>query len=139
MSSSRRNRVAWDEDNLAENEEYRRTHPVTMHIDEPKTPFIHVDDDVEEDVEERSHCYWDADINAYAKEVKDRVLHDTTDAPKAPVRKGRPMLADGTVTGDLERDKHDRDFKKMRRAVYADEGKKFKNLLSKGNADVEDN
>ena len=40
MAEQPRKKVVWDEGNLTENEEYRRLHPVTMRIDEPKTPYV---------------------------------------------------------------------------------------------------
>ncbi len=38
--SSARRAVVFDEANLRENQEWLAAHPVTMHIDEPKTPFV---------------------------------------------------------------------------------------------------
>ncbi|KAG5490540.1 hypothetical protein JKF63_00660 [Porcisia hertigi] len=127
---SRSKHVAWDEQNLEANAEYQRQHPVTIHITEPKTPYPYADgDDLEE--EEVASLKWDPAVNAKVKEIKERVTGDFSDRPKAPVTKaGRPMLAEGTVTGELARQQHQRDFQKMRKAVYADEGAMFKKALA---------
>ncbi|CAD2213434.1 hypothetical protein AGDE_01722 [Angomonas deanei] len=135
MSKHSKRQVVWDEQNLSENAEYQRTHPVTMHIDEPKTPYVHLDDDVEDDEDEHGKK-WDPTINAYVKEAKERVLSEKT-GPAAPVKGGRPMLAPGTTDGRLGQEQHDRQFKSLRKAVYADEGAKFKALLAQ-NSDNDD-
>lgn len=139
-NSSPRRRVEWDEDNLAANEEYQRQHPVTMHIDEPKTPFVHMDDDVAEAMD-RGEVSWDPKINALARTVREEAMNDRRGAPAAPVDKktGRPMLHPDTTSGKLEEETTDRQFRQMRKAVYADEGANFKAMLAaQGAEDNED-
>lgn len=127
-------RVEWDEENLEANAEYQRLHPVTLHITEPKTPYVHVDDDVEE--AEPGEGSWDPTVNSNVRKMKEDVITDTSDRPKAPIGKnGRPMLAAGTADGTLEAEQRNRDFKKMRKAVYADEGAVFKKALQQNMED----
>lgn len=137
-TTERRKKVEWDENNLEENAEYQRLHPVTMHIDEPKTPFAHIDDDVARAMDEEDEEHWDPEVNAYVKQLKEKIS-GTRDGPVAPIdAKGRPRLALGTVTGELTEEKAKKDFTKMRKAVYADEGAKFRAMLAKANAEDEE-
>ncbi|CAJ1029370.1 conserved hypothetical protein [Leishmania braziliensis MHOM/BR/75/M2904] len=135
---SRSKHVEWDEQNLEENAEYQRQHPVTMHITEPKTPFSYADgDDLE--AEEEALLKWDPAVNAKVKEIKEQVTGDFSDRPIAPTTKaGRPMLAEGTVTGELAKQQHQKEFRKMRKAVYADEGAMFKKALTQNGKDEDD-
>ncbi|KPA80275.1 hypothetical protein ABB37_04571 [Leptomonas pyrrhocoris] len=139
MSGSKH--VEWDEQNLTANAEYQRQHPVTLHITEPKTPYSYVDgEDMEED-EERSEIAqkWDPAVNAKVKEMREQIESDMSERPKAPLSKsGRPMLHPGTATGELMAEQHKREFSKMRKAVYADEGAMFKKALEQRDDDDED-
>ncbi|GET90273.1 hypothetical protein, conserved [Leishmania tarentolae] len=127
---SRSKHVEWDEKNLEANAEYQRQHPVTMHITEPKTPYSYADgDDLE--AEEEASLKWDPTVNAKVKEIKEQIAGDFSDRPVAPISKsGRPMLAEGTITGELAHQQHQKEFCKMRKAVYADEGAMFKKVLT---------
>ncbi|KAK7197653.1 Protein phosphatase inhibitor 2 (IPP-2) [Novymonas esmeraldas] len=137
---SRSKHVEWDEQNLEDNAEYQRQHPVTMHITEPKTPFVHVDgDDIAAEEAEEASRTWDLAVNAKVKEMKEHVVGDFSDRPQAPVSKaGRPMLAEGTLTGELAQQQHRKEFRKMRKAVYADEGAMFKKALSHAGEEEEE-
>lgn len=131
---SRSRHVEWDEKNLTANAEYQRQHPVTMHITEPKTPYSYADDedleDLEDEQEREKSEKWDPTVNAKVKEIKEQVTSDMSDRPKAPISKsGRPMLHAGTATSELEEQRHKQEFKRMRKAVYADEGAMFKKAL----------
>eukprot|EP00796_Vickermania_ingenoplastis_P000905 gene905-532_t len=132
-------KVEWDEQNLEKNAEYQRLHPVTMHIDEPKTPYAHIDDDVARAMDEEDEEHWDPKVNAYVKQIKERIT-GARDGPVAPIdaKTGRPQLAVGTVTGELLEEKAKKDFSNMRKAVYADEGAKFRAMLAKANAEVDE-
>lgn len=134
-----RKKVVWDEGNLHENAEYQRLHPVTMHIDEPKTPYAHIDEEMARAMDEEDEEHWDPKVNEYVKNLKQKIT-GTRDGPVAPIDKktGRPQLALGTVTGELTEKKAKADFTKMRRAVYADEGKNFRAMLAKKDDDDDD-
>lgn len=134
-----RKKVEWDEKNLEENAEYQRLHPVTMHIDEPKTPYAHIDDDVAKAMDEEDEEHWDPEVNEYVRQLKEKIS-GTRDGPVAPVdpKTGRPQLALGTVTGELAEKKSKTDFTKMRKAVYADEGAKFRAMLAKAQEEEEE-
>lgn len=135
---SRLKHVEWDEKNLEANAEYQRQHPVTIHITEPKTPYSYADgDDLE--AEEEGLLKWDPAVNAKVKEIKEQIAGDFSDRPVAPIAKsGRPMLAEGTSTGELAQQQHQKEFRKMRKAVYADEGAMFKRALSHECKDEDD-
>jgi hypothetical protein len=128
---SRSKHVEWDEQNLSANAEYQRQHPVTMRITEPKTPYVYVDgDDIEDEMEKEAAAKWDPAVNAKVREIKEQVASDMSERPRAPVSKaGRPMLHPGTATGELAEEQHKREFKQMRKAVYADEGAMFKKMM----------
>ncbi|KAH9598903.1 Protein phosphatase inhibitor 2 (IPP-2) [Trypanosoma melophagium] len=144
-----RKRVLWDERNLEANEEYRRQHPVTMHISEPKTPYVHAAFDeegnfvdgsrvAEAEEGERQSSTWDPKINALARQMKEG-LSKQVEGPLAPVTpSGRPMLSPGVTNGDVLAKRHAMEFKTMRRAVYADEGATFKALLARKYDDDDD-
>lgn len=132
-------RVVWDEDNLEKNAEYQRQHPVTMHIDEPKTPYVHIEDEDAEAQDRGEELSWDPKANAVARQVKEKVASEGPSGPAAPVSKsGRPMLHPETATGELEAKQQERQFREMRKAVYADEGANFRALLAKRHDDDED-
>ncbi|ORC90070.1 uncharacterized protein TM35_000091200 [Trypanosoma theileri] len=138
-----RKRVLWDESNLEANEEYRRQHPVTMHISEPKTPYVYTEFDEEgnfddgskgEEVEAKNST-WDPQINALARQMKEG-LSKEVEGPVAPVSSsGRPMLSPDVTNGDMLAKRHATEFKTMRKAVYADEGATFKKLLARKDED----
>jgi len=157
-----RARVVWDEKNLKENAEWQAAHPVTMKIDEPKTPYNHDDGEYSEEDDEGgigepkhvgdSRSGWaDAAYNHLAT----RARHEASGALRgpstdvavpaaaatddAPPRKragvALPALATAPVDeAAAERAEREREheFRHMRKAVYADEGAKFKALLAKG-------
>jgi hypothetical protein len=146
--STERKRVVWDESNLTDNEEYRKLHPVTMKIDEPKTPFHHdegqyVDDDTAEEGAEEARGTWDPKVNDLARRVKQETplvreeVHHATTPPQGAIAKGakRPSLVvqsePDALAGSqrLDERQHEAEFRAMRKAVYADEGAKFKQLL----------
>ncbi|RNF17832.1 putative protein phosphatase inhibitor [Trypanosoma conorhini] len=141
-----RKHVVWDENNLEQNEEYRRLHPVTMRITEPKTPYEYAGVDEEGNfsdeteptegngkLEEETLTTWDPKVNALAKEVKEGCIKGRTRIVAPISSSGRPMLSAAVTSGKQLEEEHDEDFRRMRKAVYADEGARFKALLSKQN------
>ncbi|ESL10376.1 hypothetical protein TRSC58_01893 [Trypanosoma rangeli SC58] len=145
-----RKRVIWDENNLDRNEEYRRLHPVTMRITEPKTPYEYARmeegsfcdelDLTEGDgkLEEGTSSTWDPKVNALAREVKEECVQSGARIVAPVSSSGRPMLSPGVTTGKLLEKELDEKFRKMRKAVYADEGAKFKAQLAKNQEKAED-
>lgn len=135
--SSGRKKVVWDERNLTENAEYHRLHPVTMHIDEPKTPYHYMNELPQLAPEEDE--MWDPSINAYVKEIKDRITGEKIVA-SAPVdaKTGLPRLNPKTFSDAHSDEKAKKDFVKIRKAVYADEGAKFRAMLSKKDDDEDE-
>ena len=175
-----RARVVWDEANLQSNAEWHAAHPVTMRIDEPKTPYNYDDGEYSDDDDGKEgtgkhegdgHSSWsDAHYNHLAVQAR----HAAAGAAAAPVGVGArggdvpsasvtavageeagggapprkragvalPALATAPVdeTAARERDEAEKtqEFKHMRKAVYADEGAKFRALLAKTAADDED-
>ncbi|KEG15246.1 hypothetical protein DQ04_00131050 [Trypanosoma grayi] len=143
---AQRKRVLWDEENLEENEEYRRLHPVTMRITEPKTPYAYEEFDEEgnfidgsKEANAETGTTWDPKVNALVRHMKEELARES-EGPVAPVSStGRPMLSVGVTDGELLEKRHSEEFKTMRRAVYADEGANFKALLAhKCDDDVDD-
>lgn len=152
-------RIKWDEENLAANEEWHRLHPVTMKIDEPKTPYNWdegeyppEDDEHGGDHHEKNSTWADTHYNRMAAqarltapqvEVESTVVPPpTTEAPDAPPRKQRIAVISTAPVDEEEAKKREEkqqevEFRHMRKAVYADEGAKFKALLA-SKAKVED-
>ena len=197
-----RKRVVWDETNLADNEEYRRLHPVTMRIDEPKTPFVHEDGSShalleehceeshtapegkpssstlessgtfeealeKQDAEEEGNCpgsTWDPQVNAIAHHARVSAPHchatssssqsagsnstestsqPTTTAGSSNNKRARPVAISTDAVDEADVEKREQEqaeatFKRMRKAVYADEGAKFRSLLGQAVADDEE-
>lgn len=148
---STRKRVLWDEQNLNANEEYRRLHPVTMRIDEPKTPYCAGSSLPEEGEDEQfDHVTqkiesWEPEVNDVARKAKleaplVRTLPPATDDGVVEPKKNRPSVKIAVSVSEEEsmeneKKQHEAQFKHMRKAVYADEGAKFKLLLSKSSDD----
>lgn len=139
-----RKRVEWDEANLASNAQYQRDNPVTKHIDEPKTPYVYPED---EDRDENDSCspieevaqQWDENANRYAHQLKEKLANDTARAPVAPIsQSGRPALVPMATMRQIQDERQQETFRKMRKAVYADEGKRFKELLAHHDDEDED-
>jgi hypothetical protein len=158
IGSARRG-IQWDENNLDANAEWHRENPVTMHIDEPKTPYNYDDGEypVDSDDDEAQAGTWaDASYNHLAAKSRheapvtgaDPKAHraeaaattDATDAAEAGQPAPRPKLTlaldpapapagapgEAPTGGESPEKQQDRAvFNHMRKAVYADEGKKF--------------
>nr|CCC89907.1 unnamed protein product [Trypanosoma congolense IL3000] len=142
-----RKRVMWDEKNLEDNEEYRRAHPVTMHITEPKTPFEYgreYEEDFEDamdrnsDVDTSASTSWDPEVNKLARQVREEFRKEAAEVIAPVSSTGRPMLSLEVVTGEALEKQREAEFKIMRKAVYADEGRRVKALLGKCNFDDEE-
>ncbi|KAF8293298.1 putative protein phosphatase inhibitor 2 (ipp-2) [Trypanosoma cruzi] len=146
-----RKHVVWDESNLEDNEEYRRLHPVTMRITEPKTPYEYAEFDEEGNfddyseatdgnnkLEDQGSSTWDPQINALARELKEEFLKDVNKQVAPISSSGRPMLLATVTNGEELERQHEEKFKRMRRAVYADEGANYKALLGKKHDDDDD-
>jgi hypothetical protein len=150
--TSARRGIQWDETNLHENAEWLKAHPVTKHIDEPKTPYAEDDGnypDEDDDDDATADTSWaDAPYNALA--AKARLETPAVDTPttvkmhrteeidaSAPTaaRKARglsiplvvphPPAPAEEAEPDEDKQQHEAEFRSMRKAVYADEGKKF--------------
>ena len=155
-----RRAVVWDEQNLHDNEEYHKLHPVTKPIDEPKTPYEpnramneegeFIDEDGEVlDPSESENSSWDSKINAVAHDAK---LHaccspvlppPPADAPPVegpPSKRPRAKISIQShvpeeIVKAANEKRHNVEFKQMRKVVYADEGNKFKQMLQRGSED----
>ena len=134
--SATRKKVVWDESNLQDNEEYRKLHPVTLHINEPKTPYVEMTEEEKRQFDEEYEGEtWDAKANHLAHIAK-LSLPAHAEAPppvqpaEAPVgKKLRPQLS---IKQDValpavhhEGELKEAEFKLLRKKVYADEGAKF--------------
>lgn len=142
ISMAQRKRVVWDEGNLANNEEYRKLHPVTMKIDEPKTPYhpsVAIEEEGTFDEEHIEKGTWDPEVNAIARKVKLEAPLERTELPAAQpsakaAKKGVSLSLAPVIPEQAEhhdKQQHEAQFKSMRKAVYADEGKQFRALLAK--------
>ena len=146
----KRTAIVWDEDNLKGNEKYFEENPVTMRINEPKTPFEPTRD---WDLEEAQEDTWKSDANSVARETKVVItqgyLGDTSspvvEAPPLKVGKGplsivtegpgqREVLTE-FISGTAE---HDAVFHGMRKAVLGDEGRRFRELMKNMPKDDDD-
>jgi hypothetical protein len=160
--SSTDKRVVWDETNLNENAEWQASHPVTMKIDEPKTPYEPdraMDEEgnfVDSDDEHHKHRVnpssaaedpeWDEQTRDFARRAKAEapVVHTPTyDANQAPAsfkKGGLSLDTSAPANNSHAEEQHKAEFQHMRKAVYADEGAKFKAMLaqSKNLEDEED-
>uniref|UniRef100_A0A6U4X006 Protein phosphatase inhibitor 2 n=1 Tax=Neobodo designis TaxID=312471 RepID=A0A6U4X006_NEODS len=149
--------IQWDEGNLEANAEWHREHPVTMKIDEPKTPFSYDDGEYPEDSDEeadRDGTWADAAYNHLAAKSRHEApvaaskTHrpEGDDATAEGGRKPRPKLSlpgpDSAAPAADDGASEDKAvFKHMRKAVYADEGKKFlamRNALAQQQDDEEE-
>jgi hypothetical protein len=154
-----RKQVVWDEHNLAANEEYRRLNPVLMKIDEPKTPYCHDEGSLDEDEHHHEEGVlkdgtWDPQINYLARRVKNETpmvrvevsappSADATGVDESKKRRRPQLLVQEehdlvTQAHEVEKRQHDAEFQAMRKAVYAEEGLKFKQLLHKTVQDDDD-
>jgi hypothetical protein len=140
---SARRGIQWDEGNLDENAAWHAANPVTMHIDEPKTPYCHDDGEYPVDSDDDQDGTWtDATYNHLAAKSRHEApvvgaapkanrSEEDTAAPEAGGKKPRPKLAlpapDAATEPSAEATAEEEEavFKHMRKAVYADEGKKF--------------
>lgn len=172
--------VVWDESNLQENKQYFEAHPVTRHIDEPKTPyepekamdeegnFVNSEDEAHK-VEKNPRQYdyqgnvitsvsedvsWDEETKSFARRARaaapvvsgsSNVLSfDTTNnhandkdsSPDQSEFKKRRIQQSLALSPPSEAERvakeeaqHHAEFEHMRKAVYADEGAKFKEQL----------
>ncbi|KAG8349067.1 putative Protein phosphatase inhibitor 2 (IPP 2) [Trypanosoma vivax] len=143
---SHRKRVEWDEQNLKENDDYRRAHPVTMRITEPKTPFEYgrydeegnVIEDDDSDGDDARGATWDPAVNELARQAREEFWQNSKGLVAPVSSSGRPMLSLEVVSGEALQKQHEEEFKAMRRVIYADEGAKLKEMLRKGSIDEED-
>eukprot|EP01059_Diplonema_ambulator_P001486 TRINITY_DN1125_c0_g1_i2.p2 TRINITY_DN1125_c0_g1~~TRINITY_DN1125_c0_g1_i2.p2 ORF type:complete len:158 (+),score=73.34 TRINITY_DN1125_c0_g1_i2:1219-1692(+) len=125
--------MKWDEKNLKENADYMEANPKTK-IEEPDTPFVKYDMENDEELadDERKEVELEGDdtqdpgqrMNARMVILESK-LKDVVEHPDSTSPHGTPEA-------------HDKDFKLKRKAVYADEGAKFKDLLKRGACDDDD-
>ena len=117
-----------------------------MHIDEPKTPYVYDDGDYPRDEEEEravesTQTWQDASYNHLAAKARHETPADAKShraEPEPPVASGRPTLVTAHAAAPDEEDHHRAEFEHMRKAVYADEGKKFKQMLAARGAAMDD-
>jgi hypothetical protein len=150
----KRKGVVWDETNLEANKKYFEENPVTMKITEPPTPY-HYEDHTAPPEEAHFHeseaetgeaaafrptanASWDPKFTETARLAKltAPVLSTSTEPPvetnaetgQIGGKRPRPAikLAVAEPDPEEERKKKEAEFKHMRKAVYAEEGKLFK-------------
>lgn len=148
-----RKKVVWDEGNLTQNEEYRRLHPVTMKIDEPKTPYcfnsaLEEDENTfERELAAERETTWDITANELARRAKhvlpaviaEVVATETVPEVSIQGSSKRPRPAIAVVSEEhikeVEQSRQETEFRSLRKVVYADEGAKFKLMLNKKDED----
>jgi hypothetical protein len=126
-----RKSIVWDEGNLSSNAEWHKANPVTMHIDEPKTEFVHDDgagfgSDSDEEKEEKEDGWAEAEYNKVGgRSLVSKPVAAAAAAP--PPGDGSLSLTSPNAASEEQQQEaeHAEEFKHMRKAVYADEGKKF--------------
>lgn len=139
--------IRWDEGNLAANEQWHKEHPVTMRIDEPKTPFVAPEDVPGDDAEFDEDCdestWQDAPYNHVAASAmqiasskvlqEEQEAHSTIDKAQ-PTSSSRRTLSVSTTEAptdeEIEIARKEKEFALARKAVYADEGRKYLALKS---------
>eukprot|EP00756_Hemistasia_phaeocysticola_P058949 Hpha_TRINITY_DN35633_c0_g1::TRINITY_DN35633_c0_g1_i1::g.68553::m.68553/K16833/PPP1R2, IPP2; protein phosphatase inhibitor 2 len=133
----------WDERNLQENAEYMAANP-KQKIDEPPTPFNHYEMEKDDDLQEglqREGSLGAGEIEAHQMEARlamvgaaleTRVAASLQAAAGLHAGEGdaeAPEGEDEEAEGEQEPKVTEEEFKAKRRAVYAAEGKSFKELL----------
>lgn len=97
-------KVVFDEDNLGQNEKYFKENPTKMKITEPKTPWANDSDPQEKNISfanhEDSKSSWNESYNQVATKSKSELENNDISEKEL--------------------------FVKLRKKIYADEGKKFK-------------
>eukprot|EP00760_Papus_ankaliazontas_P000088 PhM_4_TR10023/c1_g1_i1/m.95040 len=152
-AARKRTSVQWDETNLQANEAYFKEHPVTMHIDEGKTPYAEMPAGFMQNIEEKdAENTWKTDVNAVARDTKYDAVHGGLDRPSATNddhhdnndnnnnvnKSGKPhiRIADCEQqphsSSDMTPEEQERVFKAMRSKVLGDEAAKFRELMKKG-------
>eukprot|EP00993_Chasmostoma_nieuportense_P005871 NODE_6488_length_530_cov_23.066998_g6323_i0.p1 GENE.NODE_6488_length_530_cov_23.066998_g6323_i0~~NODE_6488_length_530_cov_23.066998_g6323_i0.p1 ORF type:complete len:157 (+),score=55.88 NODE_6488_length_530_cov_23.066998_g6323_i0:53-472(+) len=116
--------ITWDEKTLAEQEEERITNP-KQKIEEPDTPFAY--GAPEDDCESPKHQEEASNVDLQARMLLVGSALEQSNQPKASTD-DKHIVSSSTSS----------DFSAKRRAIYADEGKRFKELLKGQPAEEEE-
>ena len=126
--------VNWDWKNLEENDIQRKLHPVTMKIDEPKTPYTPYeegDDDYFNKLNEVNKTKPTEDILAQVNNILEKMPEKKDDV--ADLIEIEVVEKDGTVVKKLVRNenKEDKEFQEKKKKAYHNEFAKAKEFMLK--------
>ena len=126
--------VNWDWKNLEENDIQRKLHPVTMKIDEPKTPYTPYeegDDDYFNKLNEVNKTKPTEDILAQVNNILEKMPEKKDDV--ADLIEIEVVEKDGTVVKKLVRNdnKEDKEFQEKKKRAYHNEFAKAKEFMMK--------
>eukprot|EP01064_Diplonema_japonicum_P010148 TRINITY_DN17497_c0_g1_i1.p2 TRINITY_DN17497_c0_g1~~TRINITY_DN17497_c0_g1_i1.p2 ORF type:complete len:166 (+),score=50.26 TRINITY_DN17497_c0_g1_i1:1408-1905(+) len=128
-------KMKWDEKNLKDNADYMEANP-KMKIDEPDTPFVdyRIEDDEELAEDEKREIEQEGDEQDPEQRMNARLVILETKLQSVATQND----GESTPPRKTSQEEHDAEFKLKRKAVYADEGVKFRDLLKRGMADEDE-
>jgi hypothetical protein len=126
--------VNWDWKNLEENDIQRKLHPVTMKIDEPKTPYTPYeegDDDYFNKLNEVNKTKPTEDILAQVNNILEKMPEKKDE--EADLIEIEVVEKDGTVVKKLVRNENkvDKEFQEKKKKAYHNEFAKAKEFMLK--------
>jgi len=126
--------VNWDWKNLEENDIQRKLHPVTMKIDEPKTPYTPYeegDDDYFNKLNEVNKTKPTEDILAQVNNILEKMPEKKDE--EADLIEIEVVEKDGTVVKRLVKNenKEDKEFQEKKKRAYHNEFAKAKEFMMK--------
>ena len=126
--------VNWDWKNLEENDIQRKLHPVTMKIDEPKTPYTPYeegDDDYFNKLNEVNKTKPTEDILAQVNNILEKMPEKKDEV--ADLIEIEVVEKDGTVVKKLVKNdnKDDKEFQEKKKRAYHNEFAKAKEFMMK--------